>query len=168
MNFDDIVSGHADEIVGMDRDLNLQIGDRTSIVYEFSPNISYDLLKLGENPGMCFTSESFTKDDFHIYLSKMSEVTKTSMGDLIDGNSNVDFKIYDGSRKELREIYFKAIGGRPSAEQVPSFGRIGLYNSDDGEGKAPRVFFVVGHYSTLHILLCDPEHKLYPPKNASD
>lgn len=164
MSFDDVLSGHADEIVGMDRDLSLQVGDRTSIVYEFSPNISYDLLTIREKDEMCFTSETFTKEDFHIYLMKIREVTSTTMGDLIDGNTGVDFKIYDGSRKEFREIYFKVIGGRPSPEQVPSFGRIGLYNSEDGTEKAPRVFFVVGHYSTLHILFCDPEHKLYPAK----
>ncbi|MCB0375341.1 MAG: hypothetical protein KDD04_05425, partial [Sinomicrobium sp.] len=96
---------------------------------------------------------------------KMKEVTSSTMSDLMCGNTSVDFKIYSHAKLELQDFFFKAINSKPSAEKVPAFGRIGLYNSKEGTGKAPRIFFAIGHYSTLHIFLCDPEHEIYKSEN---
>lgn len=108
------------------------------------------------------TNPLFTKEDFYIYFEKMIKVTQTTMEDLIEGRTDVEFTIYEYPNNELKEIFDQSIGRRSRKENLPAFGRIALYNSQDGTGKAPRIFFVIGHYSTLHILAFDPEHKIYP------
>ncbi|MFI1770365.1 hypothetical protein [Thalassobellus citreus] len=163
-SFEDILKVHTEEVIDFDRDLNLKKGDSPSITREFKPRISYDLLSFKDNEEICFTNSCFVKEDFHIYFEKMIEVSKTKLGDLMDGNTELDFKIYSGVNKALKSIFLSSLGERGYVETIPSFGRIGLYNSSDGSGKAPRIFFALGHQSTLHILACDPEHKVYNSK----
>ncbi|MHA7056059.1 hypothetical protein ACWGOQ_0002490 [Aquimarina sp. M1] len=160
-DFEEALRSHSDEVIGFGRDLSLNIGDNPTIEEDFKPSISYDLLSYKVEREICLTSENFTKEDFHLYFEKMIEVSKTRLGDLLDGNTNLDFKIYTGANKKLKEIFFKSIGVSRTPESTPSFGRIGLYNSKSGVEKAPRIFFVVGHYAKLHILAFDPEHKIY-------
>lgn len=160
-SFEDVLSMHTEEIIDLGRDLKLRIGDSPILARDFSPRISYDLLSYKKNNEICFTSEKFTKDDYHIYFKKMIELSNAKMGDLIDGDTNLDFVVYSGANKHLKEIFFEQIGATAFVESIPSFGRLGLYNSDSGKDKAPRIFFAIGHYSTLHILACDPEHKIY-------
>jgi hypothetical protein len=166
-DLESLLKSHSEEIIYLDRNLNLKNGDNPNIVDEFIPRISYDLLSFKDNPKICFTSLVFLKEDFHIYFEKMIEVTQTKIGDLIDGNTNLDFKIYNGVNNKLKNLFFKALGSPKHVESIPSFGRIGLYNSADGGGKAPRIFFAIGHNSTLHILACDPEHDLFPERRGN-
>ena len=164
MNFEEILSLHTEEVIDLGRDLSLEIGDNPSITREFKPKISYDLLSFQKDKDICFTSEAFTKEDFHIYFKKMITISRTSLGDLMDGKPDIDFTIYSGANKKLKDIFFKSINAKKYVETIPSFGRVGLYNSADGNGKAPRIFFVVGHHATLHILACDPNHLIYEAK----
>ena len=163
-DFEEILKYHSEEIVDLGRDLDLELGDNPKITPEFKPRISYNLLSFGNDPDVCFTSSKFTKEDFHLYFEKMKEVSQTSLGDLMSGDTDLDFKVYSGVNTQLKKLYFGLIGARGYVEAIPSFGRIGLYNSEDGTGKAPRIFFAVGHQATLHILACDPEHKIYSAK----
>ena len=160
-NFEEILSDHLFDIEDLNRDFSLQIGDNPIIVEKFRPRVSYDLLFYGKDSKICFSSPNFLKEDFHIYFQNMIEVSKTTLGDLMNGNTLLDFKIYPSVNRKLKEIFFSVMGTRARAESIPAFGRIGLYNSENGKGKAPRIFFVVGHYATLHIIACDPEHDIY-------
>lgn len=163
-HFEEILKEHSEEVVDLGRDLNLKIGDSPSVIEEFRPRFSYDLLSYNKDVDLCFSSKDFTKEDFHIYLQKMIQVSKTKLGDLMYNDTGLDFKIYPSVNKALKKIFFEMIGAKEFVESIPSFGRIGLYNSEDGSKKAPRIFFVVGHYATLHILACDPMHKIYDAK----
>ena len=163
-SFEDVLKTHSEELIDLDRDLNLKKGDSPSATREFKPRISYDLLSFKKDKDICFTSSCFIKEDFHIYFEKMIEVSKTKLGDLMDGYTDLDFKIYSGVNKTLKSIFLSSLGERGYVETIPSFGRIGLYNSTDGTSKAPRIFFALGHQSTLHILACDPKHKVYDAK----
>lgn len=167
MNFEDIVSTHIEEFNELGRDKVYLGGDKVfkdnSSV--FRPTISYNYLNINIIPDFCFKQPEFTEFDYKIYFEKLKIISNTPLPDLESiKDKGLDFKVYTGSvKKELLDCFKKVIGKDTlHANQIPYFGRIGLYNGKKKGDKAPRVFFFVGHYSTLHILLYDPYHKIYP------
>ena len=131
----------------------------------FKPTISYNYLNINIIPKYCFNQTDFNESDYKIYFEKLKVISNTPLSELEEiKDRTLDFKIYTGTvKKELIDC-FKTIIGRKDLRnnQIPHFGRIGLYNGEKKGDKAPRVFFFVGHYSTLHILLFDPYHDIYP------
>tara|TARA_R110000744_G_scaffold380502_1_gene501524 strand:+ start:8890 stop:9402 length:513 start_codon:yes stop_codon:yes gene_type:complete len=169
MSFDSIIQEHVEEVSDFERDLKLLRGDNPRVALNYRPSISYDLLLFKEDLKHCFTSDSFSRSDFHIYIDIIKKVCNFRMEELMDGkrgSTGIDFEIYDNPNQRLKDFFWLATKNTsPNNQDLPALGRIGLYNSEDGNGKAPRIFFALGYNSTLHLILCDPEHLVYPRPN---
>ncbi len=167
MNFEEMVSTHIDEFESLGRDKIYSGGDlllNTNSRF-FKPTISYNYLNINIITKYCFKQTDFNENDYKIYFEKLKIISNTPLTELEElKDKSLDFKIYTGSvKKELIDCFKKIIGKDDlKSNQIPYFGRIGLYNGLKKGDKAPRVFFFVGHYSTLHILLFDPYHDIYP------
>ncbi|PRX56676.1 hypothetical protein [Flagellimonas meridianipacifica] len=166
MSFLDALNDHAEEIESYGLDFRLNPGDAPRAVQFIRPSVSYDLLQKNYEPNICHTSNDFIKEDFHDYFDVLKDVCSKSLGELMNEHSNVDFEIYSSPNRNLKAVYAKAMGKKNIYQsEMPSFGRIGLYNSLDENGKAPRIFFALGHWARLHVLIFDPLHQIYPSNN---
>ena len=130
------------------------------------PTVSY--LYLDFNDGeFKFNTKHFTKKDSKIYLKKMNLYAQKSLKELIDNSTNDEhFTVNANLTKKELSLLTKLMGDKEiSEENIPILGHFALYTEKYEEGKetkAPRIFFLVGEQSIMHILFYDPFHKIHP------
>jgi len=168
-DFLSILQMHKDDFDSHERGFEFVIGDKIQKFSSFlKPTISYTYLNLGLIPQYCFIQPDFTDTDYKLYFDNIKKITSLDYDTLIHNkDKKLDFSIYSYPNGKLLDIFKNIIGrSKISPEQIPTFGRIGLYNSTPLEKKAPRIYFFVGHNCVLHILFFDPFHSVYPEKKA--
>jgi hypothetical protein len=168
MSLESMISLHINDYEELGRDKVYKAGDKfiknVSSNF-FKPTISYNYLNINIVAKYCFHQNDFTESDYKIYFDKLKTISTIPLPDLENTkDKTLDFKIYTGNVKaELLDCFKKVVGRTDlNDDQIPYFGRIGLYNGRKKGDKAPRIFFFVGHYATIHILLYDPYHLIYP------
>jgi len=169
MDFRYILEEHTNDFDESGRDHIFEIGDKVLNKHSShsKPSFSYNYLNISTCPEYCFNHLDFDSSDYNMYFQNVRRISKLTYHELLEqGNKKeIDFTIYTSINSALKKEFNKLINNiKLSPEQTPTFGRIGLYNSSYPGGKAPRIFFFVGHHCMLHILFFDPYHQLYPEK----
>lgn len=133
------------------------------------PTISYLYIDT-EKTDYNFSSSDFGNKEQRIYFEKMKKYAQTSLQDLINKSRHEEhFKISPTPSSREKELLEQLIGTKIKKENAPIVGHFALYTEKQTENKskAPRIYFLLGEHSVIHILFFDPFHEIHPtPSNT--
>lgn len=129
------------------------------------PTVSYLYIDL-DKTDYKFHQPDFGDKESKIYLSKMKYYAEIPLKDLIDHSKHKDhFKVSQKPTSKELELISQLMSVKINDENMPITGHFALYTEPYEEGKktkAPRIHFIVGEQSVMHVLFYDPFHEIHP------
>lgn len=132
------------------------------------PVFSYKYLCLDGTYG--FKHNEFLHKEWRKYFDLVKEFSNCSLEDLVESqNNNLHFRLQHSYNQEHAELE-KLIGYSLKKDELPILGHFALYTTPaDPKNlvkkiKSPRIFFLLGKNSVLHILFFDPFHEIHKKK----
>jgi hypothetical protein len=134
------------------------------------PTFSYKYLDLGKT-SFNFHLPEFDETDRKAYFKKLREYSQQSLDTLVNHSSHLEhFKLSSNVKNPEYGYLAELIGKELKPEIIPTLGHFALSNAKYVEGtrnKCPRIFFLLGIDSVIHILFYDPFHDIHPMADST-